>query len=180
MANGAEHDLGLAHSLEAEAIGPPGERRFRIRAVTDDATASFWLEKDQVSALATAIQRVLAQHRRAGEERRPPPPPLSDFSQHPTFDLRVGRLALAYDGDADVLAIYITDMESETPEHPTIRTGFSRQVARVFAAQAEETVAAGRPLCPLCEQSLADVPHLCPPANGHSDDALRWLGPPSL
>lgn len=140
----------------------------------------MWLEKEQVRALATAIQQVLAQHRREGEERRLEPPPLGEFPRHPTHDFRVSRLALAYDDDADALAIYVTDVEVEEQEGATLRVVFDHQLARLFSAQAEATVTAGRPLCPLCKQPLEGSEHLCPPANGHSDDALAWLGPPDL
>lgn len=180
MAAGAEHDLGRAHALEVEAIGSPGERSFRIRVLSEGGSSSLWLEKEQVRALATAIQQTLAQHPRAGEERRLEAPPLGEFPRHPTHDFHVSRLALAYDDDAEALAIYVTDMEADEQEGATLRIVFDRHLARLFSAQAEATMTAGRPLCPLCKQPLEGSQHLCPPANGHSDDALAWLGPPDL
>ena len=172
-----EHDLGPALSFEAEAIGLPGQRTFRLRLVTAQGAASLRLEKEQVRALATAVEQVLAQHRRPDSDRaRPAPPPLRDFPLHPTLDFHIGRLALGYDAGADLLALYVTDADAPDPERPTLRTTFTRDQARLFTVQSEAAVASGRPTCPLCKEPLDDE-HFCPPANGHSTDTVAWLGP---
>lgn len=180
MSPSAEHDLGGVERLEAEAIGPPGQRRFRLRLTGESECASLWLEKEQVQALATAIQQVLAQHRRGTEGKRPRPPELGPFPLNADLDFQVGRLALAYDDAADVLAIYATDVEHAQSAEATLRATFTRDQARLFSAQAEATVEAGRSLCPLCEAPVGGAEHLCPPTNGHSDDILAWLPPPEL
>ena len=164
MASGAEHDLGLVDSFEAESIGEPGDRRFRLRLMAQGETASLWIEKEQVQALANAIEQVLVLHRKEREGSRPSAAALSDFPRHPTHDFRVSRLAAA----------------AEDQERSTLRASFSRDLARRFSRQAQETVSAGRPLCPLCKEPLEPGEHLCPPANGHSEDAITWLGPPEL
>ena len=180
MAAPAERDLGPLLRIKTEAIGEPGNRTFRVRVLAGDQCASMWLEKEQVGALATALQQVLGQNRKQDEFRRPDPPVLGDFPEYPTYDFHVSRLALAYDEGADVLAIYVTNIEAEDQDRPTIRATFTRDQARRFSAQAEHTIAAGRPLCPLCKAPLDVQQHLCPPANGHSDDAFSWLGMPDF
>ena len=175
----AQHDLGPTRSLETEAIGAPGQRTFRIRIVTESGSASLWLEKEQVQALAAAVERVLAQRRHDDDPpRKPLPPPLGDFPLNPTFDFHVARLALGYEEKARRLAIYATDAEAPDPEQPTLRASFSREQGRLFAVQTGATVAAGRPMCPLCDSPLEGDPHFCPPSNGHSDDALAWIPEP--
>ena len=181
MANGAEYDLGEAEVLEAEAIGLPGQRRFRLRVIAGDKTASIWCEKTQVGALAEAIQQVLSRHRRASDGRRPAARPLEPFPDRPTHDFLAGRIALGYDEDADSITLFATDIEQGGPnDTPTLRCDLSRQVARLFTVQAEETVAGGRPDCPLCKQPLEGSEHLCPRTNGHSQDALAEIGPPEF
>ena len=176
-----EHDLGPAQEFEAEAVGLPGQRTFRLRIVTAEGAASLWLEKEQVRALATAVEQILAQHRRPDSDRaRPAPPPLRDFPARPTLDFHIGRLALGYDAGADLLALYATDAKAANEERPTLRATFTRHQARLFTVQVEATVAAGRPTCPLCKEPLDDDEHFCPPANGHSTDAVAWLGPLDL
>ena len=180
MANGAEHDLGLVDSFEAESIGEPGDRRFRLRLMASGETASLWIEKEQVQALANAIEQVLVLHRKDRDGSRPPAAGLADFPRHPTHDFRVSRLALAYDDGGEALAIYATDAAAGDQERATLRASFSRELARRFSRQAQDAVAAGRPLCPLCKEPLDPGEHLCPPANGHAEDAITWLGPPEL
>ena len=181
MANGAEHDLGVAEVLEAEAIGPPGQRRFRLRVTAGDKTASVWCEKTQVSALAEAIQQVLARHRRPSDGRRPAALPLEPFPDRATHDFLAGRLALGYDDDADTITLFATDVERDSPTGtPTLRVDIDRRVARLFTVQAEETVAGGRPSCPLCRQPIEGSEHLCPRTNGHAEDALAEIGQPEL
>lgn len=181
MANGAEHDLGVAGVLEAEAIGPPGQRRFRLRVTAGDKTASIWCEKTQVSALAEAIQQVLARRRQTSDGRRPAAPALVPFPDQPTHEFLAGQIALGYNDDADTITLFATDVEQAGPNaQPTIRVEINRQDARLFTAQAEETVAGGRPDCPLCKQPLEGSEHLCPRTNGHAEDALAEIGPPEF
>ena len=181
MAANAKHDLGAVRAFETEAVGEPGQRRFRLRVEAEDMFASLWLEKEQVRALSTAIQQVLSQHRRSDDGKRPASQPLGEFPLNADLDFQVGRLALAYDDDADVLAIYATDVEAgqETPI-ATLRATFTRHQARLFSAQADETIEAGRSLCPLCKEPMDGSDHLCPPSNGHSDDVMAWVPPPEL
>ena len=179
MTTGSEWDLGQAEALEAEAIGPPGQRRFRLRITAGDATASIWCEKEQVNSLAQAVQQVLTRRRRSDEGRRPPPQELIPFPAQPTHEFQAGRIALGYDEDADLLTLYTTDIE-QMGDKPTLKVDFDRRIARAFTAQAEDTVEGGRPTCPLCKQKLDGDEHLCPQTNGHGENALAGLGPPDF
>lgn len=179
MSAAAEWDLGSATALEAEAIGPAGQRRFRLRVSAGDVTASIWCEKEQVNSLATAVQQILARFRREGEGRRPASPELGDFPLNPTHEFQAGRLALGYDEDARTLSLFATDIETDS-EQPTLRVDFSREIARRFTVQAEQAVAGGRPTCPLCKEPLEGDEHLCPQTNGHGDGALAGIGPPDF
>ena len=181
MANGAEHDLGLAAVLEAEAIGPPGQRRFRLRVIAGETYASIWCEKLQVSALAEAIQQTLARHRQPGDGRRPAPPPLEPFPDRAEHDFQAGGIALGYNEDADLITVFATDIDAPGPNPtPTIRVDVDRRAARLFTVQAEQAVEGGRPTCPLCTQPIEGDAHLCPRTNGHAEDALAEIGPPEF
>ena len=131
-------------------------------------------------ALIEAIQQVLSQKRQEKEAKRPAAPPLEPFPLNADHDFQVGRLALAYDDHADALALYVTDIEHAQETRATIRATFTRAQARLFSAQAEVTIEAGRAVCPLCKVPLDGYDHLCPPTNGHSDDILAWIPPPEL
>ena len=179
MTSSAEWDLGSATALESEAIGEPGRRRFRLRVTAGQVTASIWCEKEQVNSLATAVQQVLARHRRGEERRRPSAPPLIAFPERPTHEFLAGRIALGYDEDARTLSLFATDIEAQN-DRPTLRVDFTREIARGFTVQAELAVAGGRPACPLCKQPLEGDEHLCPQTNGHGEGSLSGIGPPEF
>ena len=44
-------DFGLVDAVDADAVGPPGQRHFRLRARTGDQYASLWLEKEQLNEI---------------------------------------------------------------------------------------------------------------------------------
>ncbi|MDQ2903995.1 MAG: DUF3090 family protein, partial [Chloroflexota bacterium] len=53
-------DLGIVELLGAEAVGQPGQRRFRLFARSSRGTAVMWMEKEQLSTLSVAVDRLLA------------------------------------------------------------------------------------------------------------------------
>ncbi len=85
---------------EAEAIGEPGQRRFRMIFSNQLDAVVLWLEKQQLQALGLAFEQMIAQLRGAGVPQArvqniepssvgPVPPGTSEF--------QVGRLAVGYD-----------------------------------------------------------------------------------
>ncbi|MBA3825553.1 MAG: DUF3090 family protein [Ktedonobacterales bacterium] len=174
-------DFGIPDYFEAEALGQPGNRRFRLIAKKGAQTASLWVERADVELLSQAFNQVLVEVgesdtlRVEGETAGPPPQPRGDFPRNPDIELRVGRWAVGYD-QANALIIYIaTSIESalETTESdeiiPEFRVALPRDTAERFADAAEALVAAGRPRCPLCGTALSypDEPHACVKQNGH-------------
>ena len=93
-------DFGYVNELDSEAIGEPGNRVFRIRARSEDRTASLWLEKQQLQALSLAIRQMLEQAAHSAEPGPDLDPaiPMQDFPLEASLDFRVGRLALGWDG----------------------------------------------------------------------------------
>lgn len=175
------NDFGIPDYFEAEALGQPGNRRFRLIAKKGRRTAALWLERADVELLSQAINQVLAEVsesdvlRVEGEQRAAPPQPRADFPPDPDIELRVGRWAVGYD-QANELIVYIAssiEVSLETTESdeivPEFRVSLPRDAAERFADAAEALVAAGRPRCPLCGAALSypDEPHACIKQNGH-------------
>ena len=112
-------DLGLATVLGAEAIGQPGQRRFRVFAQASTRTALLWMEKEQLNDLAIALDRVLAQITEGGVLRTvaqagPGPRPSGlpeDFPTRPTFEFQVGQIRIGYDEGRDLLALIAAPIE---------------------------------------------------------------------
>ena len=69
------HDYGRALSVDAEAIGRPGQRRFRLLARSVSATACVWMEKEQLGGIGDwfrdvveRLDRPLARATRSGDQ----------------------------------------------------------------------------------------------------------------
>ena len=46
------HDLGMTLKLSADAVGEPGQRRFRLLVEAQRGSACLWMEKDQLLQLS--------------------------------------------------------------------------------------------------------------------------------
>ena len=165
----ATHDFGPVSALDAEAIGAPGQRTFRIRVWADRSTASLWLEKQQLLALSLALRQVMAQ---TGRNPKPASGPTPPFSDNPTVDMKVGRLALGRDEQSDRLILWAHEADSSEDAPPTFSCHFDWRQALGFCEQAEAVCAAGRPICPLCSEPIDPGGHVCVRSNGHSAQRL--------
>lgn len=163
-------DFGSVSGLEAEAIGEPGRRTFRLRVRSGRRTASLWLEKEQVQALGVALMRLLV---RVGKAEKLPAPgaspsPLSPFPEQPTLDLKVGRLGLGYQRSEERVLLFAYGPEEESKEGEAAvvcRAGIDH--CRDLIAAIEAILAAGRPICSLCLTPIDPEGHVCARHNGN-------------
>lgn len=166
-------DFGLALAIAAQAIGEPGNRTFRLLVRNESATATLWLEKEQLQALAIAADELLAQvglppH---GTEQLAQADPEQDFRARPAVEFKVGQLSIGYD-EAGKFFLLLAHGADEDPEDPaSFRCLLSRPQLSGLGKQAHEVIAAGRPRCALCGAPLEPAPHFCPPSNGHAQAA---------
>ena len=166
----AKHDLGLVDSIKAEALGEPGQRRFRLLLDGPGGDACLWLEKGLLSRLAMAIRQVLTLPSTGdtSEETSPrdPGPPYQDTT---SMEFKVGRLGLDHEPKGGLFLIQAHDEEDDEEEDEAILEFWaSRPQLEGLAEEALEVCAAGRPLCPLCSAPMGPEPHVCPRSNGHS------------
>lgn len=168
-------DLGLVDAVDAEAIGQPGQRTFRLRARAGDQYAALWLEKEALLGLGRAVSQLLADHSK--QRGRPPGPvePMGNYPQRPQVDFQVARMGLDYDADAEQAVVLADDAETMAAGNsPAFRMAVSRSQALVLVGLIERVVNAGRPVCPLCKQPLEfeGAPHECVHTNGHSKEPV--------
>jgi len=114
----SSYDFGSLERLDADAVGRPGQRTFRMLAWAESRTACLWLEKEELLALATYIEQLLVQLGMQDDERRFPAigaeeetssEPVRDFPLRPTVEFKVGRLGIGYDEDRDRFLIVAHD-----------------------------------------------------------------------
>lgn len=157
-----------ATGIKVEALGEPGNRRFRLLASVRGETFIAWMEKQQLQALGLAIEQLLQQIPSPPGLGAPSEPPV-EFNTETRQQFRVGRMELGYDEGKDRLIISAHNMQTEDePEERALNLRVTRQQAKSISAEAEVIVAAGRPICPLCGSPMeVGQPHVCPEQNGH-------------
>lgn len=183
------YDFGNADLVDVESVGRPGSRRFRLFAESSGGlTASLWMEREQMEALAVAIDKLLAQvsgrvvlrpEAQAAASPAPHAPP--DFPQHPDIEFQVGQLQLGYDEDDDVfilraapLEVIERDGELEVQEdvEPAFAVSLSQTAATRLTIHISAVLSGGRPRCPMCGRPMS-AGHVCEKQNGYHPVTLN-------
>jgi len=171
-------DFGPVHRLEADAVGSPGRRAFRIIVGSAHGTAWLRVERQQVEALAMLIEQLLtglpAIDLRASPQAPPDQPARTvDSEPSPTLEFRVGQLALGYDESQEMFVLLAHDVESDPDGPAEFSCLATRPQLRHLAQSIGPLLAGGRPRCPFCEAPLGSEKHVCPRANGHASHAAE-------
>ncbi|HEY6284553.1 MAG TPA: DUF3090 family protein [Ktedonobacteraceae bacterium] len=180
-------DLGPIEIIGAEAIGQPGQRRFRLFAMIHNIAVALWMEKEQLNNLSIALDRILAQLTegrilRTEAQTSPPVPPLgapANFPVKPEFEFQVGQLRISYDEKRNLLVLTSVPLGivMEPGQEPqvilrdedTLSFRFTLQQAKDLTSSITLLVSGGRPTCPLCRAPLDGGPHACVKQNGHRE-----------
>ena len=155
----ARHDIGVCAILEAESVGVPGDRRFRLRAAAENGSALLWLEKEELHELGLTVKRML----RSSVRPTGVPPIGGGEDTRADFDFKVVRLALGYDRGT---GRYMLLAQVSEEEDDAIALWADREMLDRMADQAFEVHDAGRERCPLCGSAInPNKAHACPRAN---------------
>ena len=174
------HILGPVERLGIEAIGQPGDRRFRILAAGPGGSALIWLEKEDMSRLALSVQRLLQMIRRNVEEASSRQVNLLELpaeSRFQSVEFQSGSWAVGYLESAHVLEFQAHDIEDDEDGQPRLRFWATLRQSNEWSEQALEVYSAGRPRCPLCHGPMdPGVAHVCSKMNGHHAPVARDSG----
>src|SRR5215471_6044069 len=157
------HDYGRALSIDAEAIGRPGQRRFRLLTRSVSSTACLWMEKEQLAGIGDWLRETVQRldQEQPGSEPDVDPMP---FSAIYDLEMQAGQIGLGYLEDEAAFALQAFEAGTGG-DQPTFRCLLSRGQARVLAAKIDSVVNAGRPICPLCSMPMEPEGHTCPRTN---------------
>lgn len=158
-------ELSRADSITIDTIGPPGQRTFYLQAAQDDLLITLIIEKEQAAAISIAISNLL---QRLGEEGGEPELEGLELV-HPVEPLfRVGKLGLGYDEEKNMLVVTAEEMTTEEAQQGTqVHIWASRAQMASLARKAAIAVASGRPICPLCGETIEPgKQHICVRGNG--------------
>ena len=164
-------------TFTAAAIGEPGSRVFYLHARAGQQRVTVKCEKQQVTAIAQYLRRVLSDL--PPPEDRPLPVELRDPGEQ-SFVL--GPIGLGYDRGNDRLLVQLEELVPTAPEDEDdedaielgddvdddrghIRLYVTRSQAAAFCDYADELVAAGRPNCQWCGNPIDPDGHPCPRMN---------------
>ena len=175
-------ELDPVDRITAGATGPPGDRTFYLQARKGDQVVTLILEKQQVQLLAASVVEILA---RVGKETGKGLPEEEMGLDEPLdAEWRAGKLSVGYHEEKDLILLeaeeLLPDDEEESeegtepsfvpddaPEAGRVRFWATREQMLSLARHGALVCAAGRPLCPLCQNPLDPAGHRCPALNGH-------------
>lgn len=178
MATG-QTEFGPVQRIEADAVGPPGRRAFRLLATKTDAVAWLWVEREQLQALAMLIEQLLTGLPALDLRASSPRPQASAASREsessalPDVEFKVGQLALGYEEAEKLYLVLAHDVESDADGPARFSCQVTRAQLRALAETIVPLLAAGRPRCPACEAPLGAGKHVCPRSNGHAARAAE-------
>ena len=163
-------DFGPLQRLDAQALGAPGQRTFRLVAANRHGTAWLWLEKEELQVLGMTIEQLLGGlPLDPALQSSPPTPPTASVDEReldrPAIEFKVGRLSMGYDETADLFVLLVHEIDVDPDGAPTLRCLVSRRQLRALAQQISAVCAAGLPRCPLCGVVLSGPRHVCPRLN---------------
>lgn len=164
-------DFGKALSVDAEAVGQPGQRRFRLLVRSATESASIWMEKEQLAGVGRWLAEVV---QKLDEERPTAEPDVEALPFPPEFDLdfRAGQLTLGYSEEGDLFTIQAAEaLPNADAQPPLFCCGIGRGQSRVLSRKIERVIAGGRLTCPFCEGPIDPAGHSCPRSNGHRRSA---------
>ena len=167
-------------ALGAGAVGEPGDRAFYLQACAADAQLTVLVEKEQVALLATEAVAFLDRIADDYPEDTISLPTAAAELREPTVPLFRARLiGLGFDPERELVLIELRerttseddeddevltadDVADEEGDGYVARIYATRPQVRAMAARGAAAVAAGRPLCPLCDQPMDPTGHRCP------------------
>jgi uncharacterized repeat protein (TIGR03847 family) len=178
-------ELSNVQRITANAVGPPGERVFYVQARQGSQLISLLAEKEQVRALADAVNTLL-------DELAEQNPRLSTSDDMLVLDMsleepiepefRIARMGLGYDPERDMVVLVLQGFGAETAEEgeallseesdseedpPVVRLSATRPQMRALSTHASNVVHAGRAVCGNCGRPMDAGGHFCPERNGH-------------
>ncbi len=171
---GDDAELGLASQVQPDAIGVPGQRRFRLLVEAQGGSACLWLEKDQLLQLGIAVKRLMAQlpPRNPAPREGASPPPVGSRSPGSSLEIRTSSLSLGHDRARNLFMLAAEGVEMDGDVATGLRFWVDRRLLDTMADEAIRVCAAGRPQCPLCGVPMnPGEPHLCLRRNGHNKSA---------
>lgn len=168
------YDFDEVDSFTVGAIGEPGARAFFLQARRGPTHVTVKCEKQQASAIAEYLRRVLS------DLPDPTEKPIAGAMELTTpveAAFVLGPVGLGYDRATDRVLVQLEEVieldeegepvveEDEDDNRGHVRVFLTRSQAAAFCEHTDAVVAAGRPACRWCAQPINPDGHACPRMN---------------
>ena len=166
------YELDPVDSINVAALGEPGQRKFFLLASGNGRTLTLACEKSQIQALVTRLGQMMEAQ---GIETEASKTAGATGLQPGDPEWQVGEMGLGYHEGRQMFVLVASEAQSSEEEGataaaaedaPSIRFWLSHRQAAEFSLQAQQVIAAGRPLCPRCGLPMDPAGHPCPVMNG--------------
>ncbi len=164
------YELDPVEAINVAAVGEPGQRKFFLLASGQGRTLTLACEKSQLQALITRLGQMMESQ---GIEAEGHATPTGLQPGEPEW--QIGEMGLGYHEGRRMFVLVASESQAaeegappaaEDDDAPSIRFWLSHRQAADFSAQAQQVIAAGRPLCPRCGLPMDPAGHPCPVMNG--------------
>lgn len=134
-------DFESVTRIEAESIGPPGQRRFRLTIEQGDDCVLLWLEKQHLQALGHALEQILTHLQVVQVEI--PLDPIEEQIVVGADELQVGRLQVGYDEERELVVLIVHGIEAGMEDPPDMLGRLSTDQVGSVAMQIRRVVDVG-------------------------------------
>ncbi|MBI4933893.1 MAG: DUF3090 domain-containing protein [Actinobacteria bacterium] len=166
------YDFDEVDAFTVGAVGEPGARVFYLQARRGTVRVTVKCEKQQASAIAQYLRRVLTD---LPEPTDKPIAAAMELSPPVEAVFVLGPVGLGYDRTTDRVLVQLEEVleldengdpvEDEDDDRGHLRVFLTRSQAAAFCEHTDEVVAAGRPACRWCSLPINPDGHACPRMN---------------
>jgi uncharacterized repeat protein (TIGR03847 family) len=165
------YDFDEVDAFTVGALGQPGSRVFFLQARRGTTWVTVKCEKQQASAIADYLRRVLND---LPDPTEKPVPAAMELAAPVDTAFVLGPVGLGYDRATDRVLVQLEevielDEEGEAVDEDAdrghLRVFLTRSQAAAFCEHTNAVVSAGRPACRWCTQPINPEGHACPRMN---------------
>ncbi|MDP2730450.1 MAG: DUF3090 family protein [Dehalococcoidales bacterium] len=155
--------------LSAISVGIPGKRTFFLLMGEKEKWLRLWLEKEQLEALALAIDQFLLalyQELHLSPEETEGLSLSDDVpSGLPSAELEIDQISISFDQEKTSLDFLVHILGPQKIDDVIVNLRASLAQLKQLGEQARSVCAAGRPRCQLCGGPIDPAGHTCPKHN---------------
>jgi uncharacterized repeat protein (TIGR03847 family) len=168
------YDFDEVDAFTVGAVGQPGSRMFFLQARRGTTRVTVKCEKQQASAIADYLRRVLND---LPDPTEKPVPGAMELAAPVDAAFVLGPVGLGYDRSSDRVLVQLeevveldeegepVELDEDDDDRGRVRVFLTRSQAAAFCEHTDAVVAAGRPACRWCTQPINPDGHVCPRMN---------------